>query len=483
MAERKYSLDFVTSAELSGARAAEAAVNKVGAAAKSTVADLDGQGVAFEKTSAKAANFGQSINIGAQAVQDFSAAGIGGVTNQVGQFGTALGLTAGAAGGLTLLAVALDVLFKNWDKLEAAFGAPEEVRAFWSAITPEEAQVKRLQDMATALENQAANLERIATARKAAIDAAREEEKQLEKLAGLWKDITPTPEERGDLPALPGTEAESQAMKDARAVLAKSQEDVTAKVGTFQGLDAATEEQRKRVENLNKIASLPERVKMANSGDAEALQKLETQIARAGSGGGAVSPDLIRQRNAIADRMKQRQQDMRGEIPNVPGLTDGLTGDPEKDRATLQNRAAQERERLAELERQRLSAARQAEEAARAQAQAEQGVNNQRQIDTQTTAAAGFRDLGLPPAPGQVSGADQRGGLPDMSRIADGAAAQELKEAAALLERAQSGNNDAVRQVAGVVRTAVEAQRSTTNALRQELDALKSQVANLKSSQ
>lgn len=480
MAERKYSLDFVTSAELSGARAAEVAVNKVGAAAKSTVADLDGQGVAFEKTSGKAANFGNAMLQGSRGIQDFSAAGIPGVVNNLEGLASALGMTAGAAGGITLVAVAVDLLVKNWGSIKAAFGAPEEVRAFWSAITPEEAQVKRLQDMATALENQAANYERIATARKAAIDAAREEEKQLEKLSELWKGITPTPEERGDLPPLPGTEPESAAMKDARAALAKSQEDVKAKVGTFQSLDAATEEQRKRVEAMNRAATLPETVKLANDQDARALAGLDTSFDEAG---GPNSPEQMRQAEEIRARIKQREADMRAQIKNVPGLTDGLTGDAEKDRVTLQNRAAQERERLAELERQRLSAARQAEEAALAQAQAEQGVNNQGQIDTQTTAAAGFKSLGLPPAPGQFSGADARGGLPDMSRIADGAAAQELKEAAALLERAQSGNNDAVRQVAGVVRTAVEAQRSTTNALRQELEALKSQVANLKSSQ
>jgi hypothetical protein len=480
MAERKYSLDFVTSAELSGARAAEVAVNKVGAAAKNTVADLDGQGVAFEKTSGKAANFGNAMLQGSRGIQDLSVAGIPGVVNNLEGLASALGLTAGAAGGITLVAVAVDLLVKNWDKIEAAFGAPEEVRAFWSAITPEEAQVKRLQDMATALENQAANYERIATARKAAIDAAREEEKQLEKRAELWKGITPTPKERGDLPPLPGTGPESQAMKDARAALAKSQEDVQAKMGTFQSLDAATEEQRRKVQEMNRIAALPERVKFANDQDARALAGLDTSFDEAG---GANSPEQMRQAEEIRARIKQREADMRAQIKNVPGLTDGLTGDSEKDRAKLQERAREARETLANLEKQRVDAARRAEEAAQAQAKAEQGVATQSLNDTDATAAAGFKELGLPPAPRQFSGSDARGGLPDMSRIADGAAAQELKEAAALLERAQSGNNDAVRQVAGVVRTAVEAQRSKTNALRQELDALKSQVANLKFSQ
>lgn len=479
MAERKYSLNFVTTAELSGAKAAEAAVGKVGAAAKASVADLDTQGDAFEKTTGKAANFGNAMLQGSRGIQDLSVAGIPGIVNNLEGLATALGMTAGAAGGITLVAVAVDLLVKNWGSIKAAFGTPEEVRAFWSSITPEEAQVVRMQAMNAALENQAANYERLAAAKKATIAAGREEDKQLQERAELWKDIVPTPEERGDLPPLPGMGPETPAMKEARRKVAETQADTQAKVSTFQGLDAATEAQRKRVEDMARIATQDERRRIANASDRAEIDRLSAFENEGGPVPLDVAETLAKLRRQVLDRDKQ----IRSQINAVPGLTDGLTGDPEKDREALQTRAAQEREKLRELEQRRLQAARDAEESARSQAQAEQGVSGQAQMETEQASAAGFRSLGLPPAPGQFSGADSRGGLPDMSRLADGAAAQELREAAALMERAQADNNAAVRETAAAMRNSVEAQRASLAAIRQEIDALRASVGSLQSLQ
>jgi hypothetical protein len=60
--------------------------------------------------------------------------------------------------------------------------------------------------------------------------------------------------------------------------------------------------------------------------------------------------------------------------------------------------------------------------------------------------------------------------------LSDGASAQELKEAAAAMERAAVDNNDAVRQIAAAARGAIEAQRASLEALKAEFAALRATV-------
>lgn len=388
-----------------------------------------------EKAGGKAANFGNAMLQGSRGIQDFSAAGLPGVVNNLEGLATALGLTAGAAGGITLVAVGLDLLVRNWDKIKTAFGAPEEVKAFWSAITPDEATQRRLEAFNKQLETQAMMYERIAETRKASIESARQEDELLQKRAELWKGITPTPQERGDLPPLPGMEPTSPAMREAQRKLQDAQAGTAASMGKFGSLDAATAEQQRRVAAISQIASFDERLRMANAPDNQRFAELQRQIALSGQGG-VINPALIRERDALQQQMQQRRDQMRAEIPNVPGLTDGLTGDPAKDREVLQQRAKQESERLAQLEQQRLAAAQEAERAARAQALAEQGVQGVGTLEAETRGAAAFGDLGLPPAPGLMGGADERGGL---------------TAAIASLQQQQAGNQAASQQLVSVV--------------------------------
>ena len=435
----------------------DSALNDHGKALKST-AD------ASDAAAKKGGNFANAMLQGSRGVQDFAAAGIPGMVNNVEGLATALGLGASAAGGLTLALVAVEVLMKNWDTW---FGEEKvkQAASFWSAMTPDEAQMTRLREANEALENQAKNLERIAEIRKADIQSQREEDAMLAKKAALWKDLTPTPEQRGDLPALPGTEPETPAMKEAKRKLAEKEAETQAKVGTFQGLDAATEAQRKRVEDMNRVATLPERVKLANYTDSGELAKLDTSFDDSGAPN---SPAQMEQAEIIRRRMKQRADDMRAQLSAVPGLTDGLTGDPEKDKEALQAKAAQERERLAQLEAQRLQAARDAEAAARAQAQAEQGVTGQQQVQAETTAARGFGAIGLPPAPGQFAGADAQGGLTEaLARLNEGqaqsrVAAQQVTQAAdaVVTESTQLG-----QKTTGALSTLAATLRNTTSQL------------------
>lgn len=62
------------------------------------------------------------------------------------------------------------------------------------------------------------------------------------------------------------------------------------------------------------------------------------------------------------------------------------------------------------------------------------------------------------------------------NKLSDGGSAAELKEAAALMERAQSGNNDAVRQMAAAMRAAVESQNAALKAAVAEIASLRATV-------
>ncbi|MES2598603.1 MAG: hypothetical protein V4662_24930 [Verrucomicrobiota bacterium] len=65
--------------------------------------------------------------------------------------------------------------------------------------------------------------------------------------------------------------------------------------------------------------------------------------------------------------------------------------------------------------------------------------------------------------------------------LLDGVSAAELKEAAALMERASADRNDAVRAIAQTMRGMVDAQASALAAVKQEMAALRASVENIKS--
>lgn len=343
-------------------------------------------GDALDRGGKKAANFGQGMLQGSRAVQDFSAAGIPGMVNNVEGIAAALGLGASAAGGFTLAFVALEVVMRNWDTW---FGPEKATQAkeFWSAMTPDEAQMTRLRESAELQDRIADSIKRIG-------EAKQKEMEQQEALADLWKGITPTAEERGDLPPLPG-------MAGPNAATAAAENKYATDAAVAIQADDAFIAQQKRVADMNRIASLDERIRLANAGDEQAIKGLNLGFNQAGQ---AQSPGDFAKLEAIQARMKARSDELRAQTQAVPGLTDGLTGDPEKDRATLQQRAAAERERLNQLDNERLRAAEQA-------AASGQDFRNAQQRETEGAAASAFRDLGLPPTPGAFAGSDERGGI------------------------------------------------------------------------
>lgn len=431
-----------------------------------------------EKAAGKGVNFGQSMLQGSRAVQDFSAAGIPGMVNNVESLASALGLGASAAGGFTLAFVAIEVLIRNWDTW---FGEEKakQVKDFWAAITPEEAQITRIREMNEQLEAQAANYERIAESQKAARKQQAQELDFLKQRAELWKGIVQTPEERGDLPSLTTGPKVSDATMEAQAKLKDAQSDTQRRVNAFRDLDKAAEEQRQRVENINKIATLPERVKFANDRDARTLAGLDTSFDDSGSPN---SPEQMRQAEQIRAQIKQREKDMRAQLQSVPGLTDGLTGDPEKDNESLQAKAQQEREQLNQLEQKRLAAAREAEAAAKAQAEAEGTVKQQVNKDKEAFTAPFFKDIGgldLPPPTGQFSGADSRAGIDVMNQQIN-QAQQQVSQAlqsngGAVVESLSTMQNGLVGVLSAMVQKVSEI-NSFTRTLESDVNTLRSQV-------
>ncbi len=453
----------------------DAALKDHATAAKQTAAQIDQAGEAHDKAAKKGANFGNAMLQGSRGIQDLSAAGIPGVVNNLEGLASALGMTAGAAGGITLVAVGLDLLVRNWDKIKAAFGAPEEVKAFWSAITPDEATQRRLDAFNRSLEAQIMLNERLAESRKASIQAAREEDELMQKRAALWKGITPTPEERGDLPPLPGTEGPSPAMREAQRKLQEAQASTQQKVSDFKALDQATKEQEQRVANMARIASFDESSRLANASDRAEIDRLSAFE----NEGGVVPEDVAQRLATLRRQVEERQAQMRAEIQAVPGLTDGLTGDSEKDSEKLQSRAAEARAQLDQLNAQRLQAVREAEQAARAQAKAEEGVAGQQTLDQETRAAQTFKNLGLPPAPGQFGGSDEQGGINaalqrvEQQRAQSTAAAQQLTGVVENLASDSSAAQQQLAQALAAMMGAFRAMSADAAATRAELETMR----------
>lgn len=423
----------------------------------------------------KGLNFGEAMLQGSRGIQDLSVAGIPGVVNNLEGLASALGMTAAGAGGITLVAVAFDLLIRNWDKVQGAFGKPEEVKAFWSAMAPDDATQRRLDSFNTSLENQAANYERMAAAKKANVDASQKEAEIQKQLADLWKGVVPTPEERGDLPALPGMDTASPEMIKAVAEYQKAQADTQAKVGTFNALDQAVQQQQRRVQDINAVASFDQRRALANAADQAEISRLSAFE----NEGGPVPADVAAQLATLRQRVADRDRQMRASVANVPGLTDALTGDPEKDRASLQQTAQREREQLQALEAQRLAAAREAEVAARGQAGAEQAVAGQSRVQREQMAAAAFQAGGLPPAPGQFLGADIMGGLTqadaqgqEAARIAQQITAL-LQNLAAQRVQPLTDLSGGLQEFAASVSAEIGAVKGTVNALQQSVNNIR----------
>lgn len=427
---------------------------------------------AKDATTRSAADFGQAMLQGSRAVQDFSVAGVAGAVNNLESIATAFGLTAGAAGGITLVAVAVDLLIKNWGRIQTAFGAPEKVKAFWSAMTPDEATAKRLQDMATAQERIADAIERATQARVKGIEAESQQNKNLEEMAKAWGWIKPT----DALPTLdkPKPSAEAVAAAEAQA---KAEEKYKGSLQQVDAADSAFKEQQRRVDALNQMGSFDARFKIATQGDAKKLESIENQISMMSQDVGGDTTELEKKRDEIQERMRKKRLEMMSTIPTIPDLTNGLTGDSEKDQEVMRQRGEKERAELERLKNERYNRAIEAESARGELNTAEQATRDRVAIDKNNAAAGALADVGLPPAPGQFEGADAAMGLTEamqrleQSRAQSTQAAQQLTGATESLARDSGDMQQKLASALGVLGAAIRGMNGDLSALIQEFNS------------
>lgn len=103
MSKTELDIKLKTTADLSGAKAVEKALDQVNQAVTKTAVSQD-------KAAKSGANMGQALLQGSRGIQDFQAAGLNGVVNNLEGIATAMGMGAGVAGVVTVLAVAIQTL-------------------------------------------------------------------------------------------------------------------------------------------------------------------------------------------------------------------------------------------------------------------------------------------------------------------------------------------------------------------------------------
>jgi hypothetical protein len=478
MAEPEVKIKITTTADPAGANAASKSIKELEQELKTTRTQMKGVKTDSpdfiplrDKTAAlkdeikrlsktqgeatvKGANFGQAMLQGSRGIQDLSVAGIPGVVNNLESLATALGLGAGAAGGVTLIAVAVDLLVRNWDKLSTAFGGGgEKVSEFWSAMTPDESIAKRYADIAKSQERIADAIERTATARKRDLDAQQTADEFMEKRKKAWKDVLPE-QDKNTLPEL-NPAASPELVKAARDQ-AKAEADSTSALDQFKATDAAAQAQKKRVEDINKVATFDERVKAANAKDKQDLNEAAALMTFDDAGGVTGAEKY----NEIKKRMEDRINQMRSELPNVPGLTDGLTGDPKKDREALQKRAADERAELARLEAERYAKAKLADAAENQVQDAKKTVQEQARLDRETQVAGAMKDAGMQIMPGEFASADRAMGfetsLPGTSAGAESGMGPAVQQAGQQTAEEMQKASQAIIQGLQPVQSAIE---------------------------
>ena len=428
MSETTVNIAIKTTANTAGAQAAEKSLKELSVELKETqrqMHKLDESSPDYSQVSARAdelrgritqlgessgqaagkgVNFAQAMLQGSRGVQDFAAAGIPGMVNNVESLGAAMGLGAGAAGGLTLAFVGLELVMKNWPAIMASFGGVEKIEAFWAAMSPDESYTKRMNDAATAQERLADSIQRATDARKAALESQQTEADWLEKRKKLWEDLQP----KDKLPSLADKDKPSNELTKAARNQAGAEAQAQGSQAKFDAADKAVQAQETRVNAINKASTFDERLKIANAQDKDAIGKLNLRV---NQGGQVESPGDYAKLDELQKRIEERGRKMRSEMTPVAGLTDGLTGDPEKDREALGKRAANERAELERLKQERYQKA-QAAESDRGQLdKAILNTNETAKFDAEKRQADAYNQLGLPPAPGEIQGNDAAAGF------------------------------------------------------------------------
>jgi hypothetical protein len=421
MSDISVNIPIRTTANLAGAQAAEKSLKELSAELKETqrqmhklsesspdyaqlssrADELRGKlnqlGEGSERAAGGGRNMGNAMLQGSRAIDDLQY-GLPGVINNIEGIASAMGAGAGAAGAATVLAVALNLVWKNWDKIS---GSIDQTKPLWTALTPDEESQKRLDEFNKTLERQADLVERIANAKINALKAQQAENETLAKLADIWKDLVP--EKNGGLPPAPGTEGPSKEMQKKQIDTAQAKTEYDAKVTEAMQADEAFQRQKKIVDDTVKRGNFQGLKDAQDAADKERLDQLR----------GTGSEAAIEERKKIEQGMKDRAAKFRDQTAGlaVPAGMQPPTGDAEKDAAAQKAALDQEREKLKIAEAERLSRAQAAEQARGGLNTAEKAQNDQGRIETAQRQADAYKQIGLPPAPGAVPSFDAASGF------------------------------------------------------------------------
>lgn len=379
MAEPKITIKLLSVADTSGVqrmtaatKAQTTATQQATAATRSNAEVISRQDAATEKAGKSAGNFGQTmLNLGRAA--DDAQYGLSGVVNNMEGLFMSAGIGTAAAGAVTALAVAINLLAKNWDKLTGSTKAMPSL----GQLAPDEEATARAERFTKALQAQADAYQRIAENAKAAGEAEKAQlEWQTEMEALIAK--RQTEDERG--PTLDMANAYDQRTAARLAGLQGEEAAQAAREAELLALDDQKRAQEKRLRDMQQREELTKQMadlqkqqaqdaaalgattgqdffsdlfgagKMPSMGQLNQLLKDVLPGLTGGNTDQATANTAKRYREQAA-RMQQIQQQMGG-LAALP-LNAPLTGDATKDQATKQAAFAAEQERLKQIEAER----------------------------------------------------------------------------------------------------------------------------------
>lgn len=284
-------------------------------------------------------NYGASILSFSQGLEDLQY-GIRGVLNNIPNLVMQMGGTMGLAGVISVVAVGLTVLVGHLGDLEEKAEAVN-----WAKLTPDEAEVKRLEKVNLLLEEQAQKLDKLtqawtrkAEAQKKALDLEREyndHQEEMRKLNGM-DDAQGSIDGLGDRTRTRQNTVEAAEFDAAGKKVAADREAEAAAQA-----EARARQQEQRVKDLERRAELEAEETEA----AKKLQDAQAALARAEGGSRGMLPASGRASfQKTIDAAQANLSRVRGNLTTLPNLNVERSGDADKDAKALNDALQRERE-------------------------------------------------------------------------------------------------------------------------------------------
>lgn len=458
-------------------------------ALKRSKRSLDDVGGSSDKAAKGGANVGQTmLNLGRAA--DDAQYGLSGVVNNLEGLFLSAGLGTAAAGAVAALAVAINLLAKNWDKLTGSTKAMPSL----GQLAPDEEATARAERFTKALQDQATAYQQIAEQAKAAGEAEKaqiEWQTEMEALIAKRKgpDAMPTLDlanaydqrTAGRLAGLQGEEAAQKAREAELLALddqKKQQEKRLREMAQREELTKQLQDlQKQQAEDAAALGATTGQdffTDMFSSGKMPSMKQLSglmKDVLPSLTGGNtdqATANTAKRYRDQAA-RMQQIQKQLGG-LAALP-LNAPLTGDATKDQATKQAAFTAEQERLKQIEAER-------QRAIQNVSAGQQGLNVTRQT---------FRNEQLKDLEGYSQQVDQQTGGQSLPAIdpgmlnADAAEAQRQGAAiAAELQRVGTMRVQALAELSGGLQNFAAGVQAELGSVRAAVGALQQTVNQLR---